>query len=349
MSRIRSLDLARGFTVLCIPAIHSMLLYSQPLVRETLIGKMLKLIAEGPGAQLFMCLMGIYLSVAKTTSQRVVLMKGIIVFIAGYALNMLKFVMPNAFGWLPLGLMNDLEITNDGNAWWKLLLIGDIFHFAALALLLIGWIKQYKAYPYLAIVAVLIVLIISPLLWDVQTGWLVIDEFLKLIGVQPPRVFFPLFPWLVYPLSGLTIGYFLKRNAEETFRVLRDLGIILLLLPVGYHWLFPLNEPVSFYRTETPETLSHMGIVFVSLFVWYWMSEWVPGNRLFDVLQYSSRQITRLYIIQWIIIMWLLPAVGYQQHQLGTSILIIIVTTVLTYAISYLIDVYNEFASVTNK
>ena len=59
MQRIQSLDLARGFTVLFMPSVHVVMLYSQPQVQQSLLGDILAFIAEGPGAQLFMLLMGV--------------------------------------------------------------------------------------------------------------------------------------------------------------------------------------------------------------------------------------------------------------------------------------------------
>lgn len=349
MSRIRSLDLARGFTVLMIAPVHTVLLYSHPSIEGTWSVKVLSFIAEGPGAQLFMCLMGVYVALSRTIAYKLICKRSLLLLLAGYALNVSKFVFPFAFGVLPGELMHELRIPMNKMTWFHLLSIGDIFHFAALALLPLCGLKQYKGYPYIAILATLISLGVSPLLWDVHIDCLWIDQFLKLFVGQPPQAFFPFFPWVVYPLSGLTIGYFLKRNAEETFRVLRDLGVILLLIHFAYRWLVPLEVAGTFYRTQTPETLWHLGIVFLSLFVWHWISKCLPVNRFFNLLQYSSRHITKLYGIQWIVIMWLLPVVGYQQHQLRTSIILIIITTGLTYTISYLIDAYNEFASVTNK
>lgn len=57
--RIQSLDLARGFTVLFIAPIHAVLLFASPAVYSAAPIQFLKFIAEGPGAQLFMTLMGI--------------------------------------------------------------------------------------------------------------------------------------------------------------------------------------------------------------------------------------------------------------------------------------------------
>jgi hypothetical protein len=57
--------LNRGFTVLMIAPIHTVLVYSKLEVRESWLGYILGFIAEGPGAQLFMLLTGNTFSVAR--------------------------------------------------------------------------------------------------------------------------------------------------------------------------------------------------------------------------------------------------------------------------------------------
>ena len=106
--RIKSLDLARGFTVLCIPAVHSVLLYSQPSVRDTLSGQLLGFIAEGPGAQLFMTYMGISITLSEKLTWKVVFKRSGLFLLAGYGLNLLKFVLPLKLGLLPVAFKTDL-------------------------------------------------------------------------------------------------------------------------------------------------------------------------------------------------------------------------------------------------
>ena len=58
MKRINSIDFARGFTVLMIAPIHTVMIFSSLSVRDTLLGKFLAFVAEWHGAQIFMTVMG---------------------------------------------------------------------------------------------------------------------------------------------------------------------------------------------------------------------------------------------------------------------------------------------------
>ena len=68
MKRITSLDLARGFTVLMIAPIHTVMIFSSLSVRDTLLGKFLAFVAEWHGAQIFMTAMGMSFVISKKSN-----------------------------------------------------------------------------------------------------------------------------------------------------------------------------------------------------------------------------------------------------------------------------------------
>src|SRR5690242_13320705 len=94
MKRIASIDLARGFTVLFIPAIHSVMLYSTLQVHQSAYGRLLAFIAEWPGAQILMLLMGVSFALSAKVSNKKVLLKALILLFIGYLMNYSKFVLP---------------------------------------------------------------------------------------------------------------------------------------------------------------------------------------------------------------------------------------------------------------
>jgi uncharacterized membrane protein len=330
--RIKSLDLARGFTVLCIPAVHSILLYSQPSVRDTLPGQLLRFIAEGPGAQLFMTYMGISVTLSRELSWTIILKRSGLLLLAGYGLNFLKFVLPLKLGLLPAAFQTDLGITDPCTAGETVFLIGDILHFAALALPITYGIYCLRRYWIYGAVTAAFVAIFAPYFWDHHSCSPVTNYITALVGGQPPAVFFPLFPWLVHPLAGLAIGYWLNRNPPDRFLFIGLSGIALLLLgEIGHNFQ---AASTSFYRTRSAETSIHLGIVLVWLWIWEGLSSYVKSNAFFRLLQFGSRNITLIYLIQWPLICWLLPLFGYQQlgylSSMSAAVLLTIVTFLLT-------------------
>jgi uncharacterized membrane protein len=338
MPRIKTLDLARGFTVLMIAPVHTMMLYSKPEIRETLFGKLFAFIAEGPGAQLFMMLMGIFFAMSPLKNFLTVCKRTFYLLLVAYLLNVFKFVIPHALGLTPDNLLSELKIQNGSDGYMQLLLLGDILHFAALAQLVLFSVQRLKNFHLVAIILAGFYCVISPRFWDMHSRYPALDYLFQLSGGAPPKVFFPFFPWIVYPLTGLFIGHYFKTGErQKIFWYMRDIGWILVITSCLIKYSFKMVNELSFYRTYPDDTLIHLGIVLVWLSCWEWIAENVNDNLFFRMLRYMSRHITAIYITQWIIICWLLPAFGYQKLDLLQTICSIMLTSFLTISVSLLI------------
>lgn len=342
MQRIHSFDLARGFTVLFIPAIHSCMLYSDPSVHHTLIGKFLKFIAEGPGAQLFMLLMGINFSFRSNYTHRQIFTRSIALLVAGYILNILKFSIPYSLELLPPPLLADLSIHSNETALSQLSGIGDILHFAAISNLILHAVYTFKQYHTFALCLALIITFGSPYLWDLQTGDAIFDYFISFANGQPPNVFFPLLPWLIYPLVGIFIGHYLQRDQHKPILTCGLVGTILVIAGLTAEQLYPVKFAAGFYRTPPSATLWHMGIVLITLFAWQFIQQQYSNNLFFRLLTYSSRNITTLYFIQWILTCWLLPVVGYRELNTSWSAVLMIAITINTYLFTFTFQLLKQ-------
>lgn len=338
MNRIRSLDLARGFTVLFIPAIHTGMLYSQLIVHKSVLGLFLIAIAEGPGGQMLMLLMGISFTLKQKHTFKAVLVKAFWLLSLGYLLNILKFVWPYEFGWLPPQVLETLNIHKGDQVIHRLFSIGDILHFAAIAQCMLYGLYRLRNYQWWALAGAVVVIIISPLLWDYQAVTPVLHYITGLATGHPPKVFFPLFPWLVYPLTGLCIGYYLKLQQRQTMKVSGVAGIILFSGGLLWHALNPLTNPDGFYRTPASDTCWHLGIVLICLSCWHFWAARIKSNLFFEVLHYSSKNITIIYFIQWVLICWLLPVFGFRELDTLHSAIVMTVITTDTYILTFFIN-----------
>jgi hypothetical protein len=337
MPRIKSLDLARGFTVLLIAPIHCMLLYSQPVVRTTLVGQLFAFIAEGPGAPLFMVLMGVSFALKADHRFCDVLKKAALLLLAGYGLNLIKFVLPYEGGWMPVGLQRDLQAPDRGGA-WTLLGIGDILQFAGPALIVLYGVTRFRSYPCIAASLALSIAWMAPLVWDLHSRYSILNYILQLVAGQPPRTFFPVFSWLAYPLAGVTIGHLLRRDGPGCFRPLGAWGLGLIAISIVFGLVYPNLPPTTFYRTYPVDTACHLGIVLLALYFWDQIYRCVKLNHFFRILRYSSRHITLIYLIQWVVISLLLPLIGYQTLGAPATASVIIVITLVVYFLSALIN-----------
>lgn len=330
MQRIQTLDLARGFTVLIMPSIHVTMLYSTSQVQQSWLGDILAFIAEGPGAQLFMLLMGVGIILSSRNSLQYILQRTFYLWVAAYGLNFLKFLVPLWLGWMPQNLIHELQLHGYSGTASFFLSIGDILHFAGIAYPIVFLVSRLKHYPYWALFFALLIMLCSPLLWDVKTGIGAIDYALKLAGGHPPQAFFPVFPWLVYPLAGLAAGYWLKEHSITfVMKAAAWIGLSFMLLSC----LFPPAQQqawLPFYRAMPADTLFHLGFVLLWIATIHWLTRKARGNVLFDLLVFCSKNITSIYLIQWILICWGLGLAGYGRLGFSATLLSMFVITIVT-------------------
>lgn len=337
MQRILSLDLARGFTVFIMPSVHVVMLYSNASVQQSILVDILAFLAEGPGAQLFMLLMGAYFTFSTTINKQTVFKRAFYLLILAYVLNFLKFILPLLLGWVPENFLQELQLQNDTSAVPFFLLLGDILHFAAIAYLLLYLVYQLKHYQYWSLVFAIAIMLLSPLVWDVKTGFIFVDYLLQLLGGHPPYVFFPVFPWLVYPLFGLTLGFLLKQyQVTEVLYKIGKLGIVLLVISCMFPATKSQGEWPIFYRTEFPDTIFHLGFVLAWLGIVHWISSKATSNWFFSLLTFCSRNITSIYIIQWALIFWSMGLTGYLTLNFTSTFLIMAAISVLTFLLVWL-------------
>jgi len=176
------------------------------------------------------------------------------------------------------------------------------------------------------------------LVWDAHSTSPLFNYLLQLATGQPPRTFFPDFPWLAYPLVGLTVGHLLKRDGPASFEYIGCWGFALVGLDIIFDWLYPKIPLTSFYRPYPVDTACHIGIVLLALYGWDLLYRYVRPNHFFRVLTYSSKNITQIYLIQWVLISLFLPLVGYQTLGLTAIVLVIVPVATLVYVLSAFIN-----------
>lgn len=228
---------------------------------------------------------------------------------------------------LPAGVYVELQVERGVPGYVQMLLSGDILHFAALAYGLIFWVTRLRRYPLVAALLALLICLLSPLCYDLHSGHRILDYLLQLLGGQPPRIFFPLLPWLVYPLAGLVIGHYIKKGSEMIFGYAAVLGLILMLFSCS-DWM-PFHHPhcakVSFYRTYPDGTFYHLGLVLIWQYLWHFFSCHIatrhPHRILTKFLSFLSRRITLIYLVQWPLICWSLPLIGFRNLGFTGSML----------------------------
>lgn len=336
------LGLARGFIVLIMPAVHSVWLYSSNDVKSGWLGMLLGFLAEGPGAQLFMFLMGVFIVLGRPKTIKQILKRSLIIFLMGYVLNLFKLVIPYYAGWIPQQFLIDNQLPVSAMLPINLLMIGDILQFAAIAYLICSLINKLRNSSIVTVILIVFVLIASPIVWELSANGFLCTKVLALFNGSPPYVFFPVFPWLFYPLAGLLVAWVMEKYTSD-----KDVGILFgivgwFLILGGYY--LTLREPSSwnltFYRLGTGGTIMHGGIVLCSLALFLLLPVFIKNNFFFRLLKWLSKNITVIYLSQWIVIMWILPVFGYNHLNLFESIIALLLTTAISFSIPYFLQKY---------
>ncbi|WP_346238501.1 heparan-alpha-glucosaminide N-acetyltransferase domain-containing protein [Niabella insulamsoli] len=335
-----AIDMARGISLLTLPVVHSALFYAPGEIIDTTLGQLLAFVAEFVGAPVFMVAMGWSIAQGGRKSMAWICSKSIWLLLMGYLLNFLKFDLLFCAGLLPDSFF---EINNIGRDWQgmlHLLMIGDILQLAAISYF-IGALLMRATTPHSKVVPVLFaaVILLSPLTWQLSPLSHPLGSFVSLLNGMPPTCFFPLFPWLAYPLAGMLFHRFTETTDKKRHLSLVCMIAVVMILAGSLllHW-----EPVSwhsnFYRLGPAGTIIHVASAVLFVCICSFISgKWVFKNQN-SLLQILSKNVTAVYFIQWLLVCWCMIIFGYRQLrgiELGFAIIII---TSLTIFFSTLYD-----------
>ena len=312
--RIAYLDYARGFAVFTMFLQHCMLVHEYNHGDTTPLELVFVLLGTAPAAPVFLLLMGVFLAQSRAPLP-VVLKRGAVLIALGYLLNLLRFT-------LPLLLSGETEFL-PGESPLEHLFAVDILHAAGLSFIIGGVLKRYcPKWAWAA--AALVVILVSPFLWRTEP----LPSPLNLLWGAAPQVYFPLFPWLFYPLAGMLIsddianGSLFSRSTRLVVGLIGGLAASCLLL---------LIAPVGDYVRAGPGV--HLGIL---AFIVLWLlglyrleRTRFSDSRVAATLSFWSINVTSIYCIQWLLFGWsiLLFDAGqqpdYRAALIGLGVLVI--------------------------
>lgn len=322
--RIYFLDLARGFAIFSMFLQHCMVMHEKTAGEgDTLLGNFFVLLGTAPAAPVFMLIMGIFLmrSQGKITHS---IIRGARLLLLGYILNLLRFTVPL----LIAGSENNLWPDNESPL--ELLFAVDILHLAGLSLIFGAFVRKYAQNKYLFPLLILIILFASPFLW----GRFAHIPFFSLLWGENENVYFPFFPWIVYPLLGMYLSrYLLSQDSSEKipwnfFWLGGGLACIGLLLTD----LFPAGD---YYRSGLGVHLIITGFVFAWLRLCYVLTRKIsPGNGIFKILFFWSRHVTSVYFIQWVLFGWSILLFGANNQNDCVAAMIGLIVLVMTHLLA---------------
>jgi len=303
-------DLLKGFAVFLIVPVHILEKFIDYPGRESLFGKILLLLGGPVAVPLFMIIMGYFVAISKnSTAQNII--RGFLIFILGIFLN--------------IGLNFHLLL----KIWfedWKFdplqAIFGvDIFYLAGLSIIILSVLKTIK-FGQQWITFVLIIFVSSSTLYFNEIFMVTERNYiLPFIGGKYSWSYFPLFPWLTYPL----IGFLFQKMESKIREFIEKQKVVSVALLAFTFILVVLSSPYGIENTVNLSEYYHHTILF---FLWtlgvdvLWvLLLWVVVQKFnkFPVivfLRWLGKNITAFYIIQWLIIGNIATAI-YQTQQLS--------------------------------
>ncbi len=303
--RFIALDMIKTVALFFMILAHVVLMYGTQEAIYSNFSKWLAFTAEGIGAPAFIFAMGASIALKPKKTWAKVWIRGVVLFCLGYFLNVLKFYP--TIVWLhtfPNSLFLETGRSNDVEGLLSFILLADILQFAAVAYIICVCINRFV--PHIIVVGVfmtLVIFLLSPFgyLESISPN----SYVLKWIYGKSNMVYFPLFPWLGFALFGLAIGNgIIKNNNRFKITVCFTLFVGFVLVFIGIV-LSQFNQAFYFgsdyYHRGFGGLIMYCGQILISLGSYHFLSRFLPKILIHGVV-YCSKKVTKLYLVQWLLI-----------------------------------------------
>lgn len=332
-------DLLKGIAVILMIQVHIMELFALSEISESLIGKISFFLGGPPAAPIFMTIMGFYL--AKSNKQfNNLLKRGVLIFIGGISLN-----IGLNFNILFKHFTNNLDfaITPYGYIFGA-----DILPLAGLSIIIISSLsKLFEKNYYLYFIMALVITFITPYLIQIEkpSGYLsYINAFIR---GDDWWSYFPLFPWLAYPLTGysfyLLIDKIIVLVKNKLFKIyFLSFGLMF----IGFTFSYALNistELKLYYNHDIFFYLWCLVFISIEVFIFYELSQLIKNNIIFNYLSFVGKYVTAFYVFQWLIIGNIATEIFRTQNYLEILLWFIFITITVSILVYLFVLIKNKF------
>jgi len=312
--RFEELDLSRSLPLLLLPLVH---IYEEfeliEALEEDIVEKydwILYLCTLMPSV--FMLLMGANVRFSRRTTPDFLIKRGCHLLIAGVMLNVYRFIIPSIIGTIFTGETEDFY-GEYGTLYFTL--TPDIYDFAGLAFILLGFLTKYKISPLAIILIAMLMVTIDTIIPDFSTGITYIDGFLGRFIYMNEDSCFPLLTWFVFPTIGYYVGYYYKNFEKEIQRKYFMIKTFFISFTALVGFCFVLNSydidpllimtsPANTYITDFTNVVMLTFLAGMWFALFYFIYFKVKNTKICQFFVFISKDILLYYVTQWIIIGW---------------------------------------------
>ncbi|MCF6358145.1 MAG: acyltransferase [Draconibacterium sp.] len=296
MKRFAFPDLLKGFAVFLIIPVHILELFIDYPGRESLFGKTILFLGGPLAVPVFMIIMGYFIAMSSKSLAKNSL-RASKVFAVGLLLN--------------IGLNFNLLMKIKFQEWqinpFEYIFGVDILYLAGLSILILSLLKTFRKRAVW--IALLLIFVVSGLTGYMNDALMVTERnyAIPFIGGNYSWAYFPLFPWLTYPLAGFVFYYweeqivgFIKK--QKTVSVLILAGITALVILFAKQGIEITIDLPMYYHHTFLFALWALGVVIIWVAVLRLFHYYLPNTYLSNFLKWLGKNITLFYVIQWLII-----------------------------------------------
>lgn len=324
-------DLMKGIAVVAMVQVHIMEQLVRPEIAQGPAGE-ISLFLGGPfAAPVFMAVMG-YFAAASSRGPWHKAIRGIKLILLGFVLNVgLNFSL----------LYHIFSHRIDADPLPYLLGV-DILFLAGAGLIFIGIMEMALRKRAAAALALAILLpVLTPWINDLQLG----NPYLKaFISGSAPWSYFPVFPWLAYPLLGYSWGKVKSEQPGFYARIQQHLSaarisalVILLLLAVPA--FREITDLPAYYHHAILLFTWNAGFLVLWPFVCRTLEEHAGSSNMMRYLKWLGAHVTVVYVVQWLIIgnlAFFLHGSQFLLQSLVWFALILLLTSFITYGVIFM-------------
>ena len=310
-SRLLLPDVLKGIAVLFMVQVHITELFATESFYLSFPGKVSLFMGAVPAAPLFMTLMGLFVGFRqmKTTS---LLFRGLKLIVGGFLLNIgINF---HLFYRIFIGeiALNPLPY-----------LFGvDILFLAGLSLMVLAIMKRLFREKFIYSIILAVAISVLSYLLPVYSGdSLLFKYLLPYFHSDAWWSYFPLIPWLAYPLTGLAAGILLKKYPEYISKITHPniflfISLVVLLFS-GYGFRISTSLPAYYHHGLVFYAWAIGFLLLLIISVHYYLKAIEKQSILIRFIAWIGKNVTAFYVFQWLIIGNLGTAVFKTQSALS--------------------------------
>lgn len=345
--RIVALDLIKGMSVIGMVIIHTLLIFANVKSQsETAIGSFIVFL--GRGTSIFLICMGITFMTSSHQSLKSSIQRGGLLLIAAIFMNFMKFMIPVIFDFAPDNFMQKYGWHAPiEQQYLYLVLLGDILQLAGMSLLFVGFIRKYVKNKYGILAIGLLIALVSREVSGINIDYPVINYLSDLLFSNdfPAYVYFPVFPWMSFIIIGMFCGKWyleLQYDSKQLFKNMLYIGLLFVALGAPLVFIYGAYNYNSFYHMGPGGVIYFAGWTLIFLWAIFRITSNSKENAVIRILKYCSRNLTSMYMIQWILISWGKGIFGYRQNEIGFVLLLIVLYLILTFSVQLLLDLLRK-------